>query len=794
MSTAVQNTIPEKRSENWINWSYWEKMVRSGDVESFVREAAIKISRVPTLTTDILIFLYRLIMSDVDSIPIRIALIEICLIAERYQDALMECEELHESHPFLPECIKYLARIYPKIGIQNRGLVKIFESAIDHNFFDDTVITILDQIYLRYPDPDKGLRLYRRLTEVYPDHVGYQLALAEYRVKAFHLDEAANQYYDLAIAHTGQINNSIHSLTKILPMQFSNQTVRERLVQLYIKACLPLEALPLLKEWCLPQSKQLQKAIDYYKQLLSIFPHTIEVMLDLAYALMLADQLTECVTYLREIFSTSDHHDDLIFHVLTQVVERCDEQIMGWQLLAELHFRNHRYSDTLDGLAHLLSLQFDEIEFIESLINKCKIQSPALADRATLLLAQCCVKRGQFTSVFKLCDQLESGFYACDAVLLKVSIYQQKQEMGAAVNLLIKALEAFPIDKRIHSKLNELQDLVLVQGIESSTTSNYDKGLFHLRRGNVHTAISEFQSVNSESDNRFWESQLMIGRSFLQMGRFDLAISQLDRLLSSGNPLDTKLQNQTLYLKSICHTLSGQTQLALKAAETVLETDINFPEINHIIPQIKSMNFVDVRGKTLALLYRTPAKPELVPIVVPNMENERTRRKNVPNVGFSQDQNNAGVAFTLQQNINAAGEALHLANQMDPSLTAIHLNLAILGFLTGNLKNSRSHLEFSKTLSPKLDLIEMGYGYLALFEDRFEDAIAQFQKAYHLNPNNVALAVMIGDLFYKSGDVSHALTYWSNAFSAFHLRPMIQERIRHLDGRTWTLNEWVRYH
>ncbi len=795
MSSSIQSTlvIPEKRSEKWVNWGFWEKMIRSGDVEGFSREAAIKISRHPAITTDILIFLYRLVMADVDNIPIRIALIEICLVAERYQEALMECEELHESHPFLPECIKYLARIYPKVGVQNRGLVKIFESAIENNFFDDTVITILDQIYLRYPDPDKGLKLYRRLTEVYPEHVGYQLALAEYRVKAFHLDEAANQYFDLAIAHTGQINNSIHSLTKILPMQFSNQTVRERLIQLYIKACLPLEALPLIKEWCLPHSKQLQKAIDYYKQLLSIYPHTIEVMLDLAYALMLAEQLTECVSHLREIFSTSDHHDDLIYHVLIQVVERCHEQIMGWQLLAELHFRNHRHSDALDCLAQLLTLEFDEIEMIESLVNRCKIQSPALQDRCILLLAQCCVKRGQFPSVFKLCDQLEIGPFACDALLLKVSIHQQKHEYAAAIGLLIGALNGFSTDARVHSKLNELQDLKLSAGIESASTPVYERGLLQLRRGSAHTAISEFQLV-PEADTHYNSGQLMIGRSFLQMGRFDLAISQLDRLLSSGKPVDTKTQNQTLYLKSLCYTLSGQTQSALKAVETILETDINFPEINTIIPQIKAMNFVDVRGKTLALLYRTPSKTEMVPIVVPNIENERTRRKNLPNIGFSQDQNNAGVTFTLQQNINAAGEALHLANQMDPSLTAIHINLAIVGFLTGNFKTSKSHLEFSKTLSPKLDLIEMGYGYLALFDNQIEDAIGLFQKAYHLNPSNLALAVMIGDLFFKTGDINHALVYWFEAFAAFHLRPMIQDRIRHLDGRNWSLDEWIRYH
>src|SRR5215211_887222 len=128
----------------------------------------------------------------------------------------------------------------------------------------------------------------------------------------------------------------------------------------------------------------------------------------------------------------------------------------------------------------------------------------------------------------------------------------------------------------------------------------------------------------------------------------------------------------------------------------------------------------------------------------------KTQVQNTPKANAREEAyraNNIGVALLEQFKPKEAADAFRRALQLDPSLTLARINLGIALFNMPDLPAAQKELQAAIAAAPSAPQPHYVLGLAAKTQNRPEEAIAEFQKVLHIDPNDVGANVNLGQLY-----------------------------------------------
>ncbi|MHC5035921.1 MAG: tetratricopeptide repeat protein [Planctomycetota bacterium] len=112
----------------------------------------------------------------------------------------------------------------------------------------------------------------------------------------------------------------------------------------------------------------------------------------------------------------------------------------------------------------------------------------------------------------------------------------------------------------------------------------FDLGLLEFESGQIDDAVAHFQQVKKDPKKKL-DAAFWLGRGFLEKGKFNLAVNQLESALPSGGILDAR-GKEVLYFLGKAKQSSGDPEGARKHFERIYEEDITFRDVAEILEEL----------------------------------------------------------------------------------------------------------------------------------------------------------------------------------------------------------------
>jgi tetratricopeptide (TPR) repeat protein len=119
--------------------------------------------------------------------------------------------------------------------------------------------------------------------------------------------------------------------------------------------------------------------------------------------------------------------------------------------------------------------------------------------------------------------------------------------------------------------------------------------------------------------------------------------------------------------------------------------------------------------------------------------------------------NNVGVAHLEQFDYNAAVASFRRALAADPDLAIARVNLAIALYYAGDHEAARREAEPARRLQPPLPQVTYLVGLIARAANRTDEALAAFAEVRRADPEDIGVAINLGQLYLQERTYSEAI-------------------------------------
>ncbi|MSR89208.1 MAG: tetratricopeptide repeat protein [Candidatus Margulisbacteria bacterium] len=761
-------------------------------LERFKRVIALDPKQLP----DVLIVLYKRLNAQFGLMGLRLLIANLYFHCKLYTEALHELEEAVDMDADYTQSYLLLSKLYKHFPDKN-VVRPLFEKAFKKGLRDAAILDLLPKLYLETGHYDQGVSFYETLVSEQPSSHHYKALLSFYFYSGQHL-EAAKIYEKLSAESPEEIGVMAEKCEELASLNPDDAQIRRILISIYIKGFHPLKALHHLEQLMRLGHVARTDAIQELRDMLSLFPNTHDILLYLSDLLIQESAFSEAVSLLQLAAEHVLGPDEFIpiIRLLKRVLNLYPNQIMALQLLSDISFKQHHYSESLSYITLLLVAESSEFQFIGARLLALMDEDPDLALDCRLGLARVAFKKGEFAQCSVEAMRLKHTKHDLAATFLLSELALAQGQPESALSLLFTALESHSESWALHERIQDLQKSHVQTSLDTllktpaplgkiSTENLLKMGILYLYLGDFYKALDHFQKIES-GRMLFPEAQLLISRCFLEMGRYDLSVSQLTRLLQSQAD-HLPFQNRVRYLMSINYLHMGDLSQAMHYLEKIMEYDVNFPNVQSLIAQKKNESFLDLRGLMLGACLDT--QESLAVFSIQNLENETFAHTNT--LSFAHPHNNNGVTHVLKRNLKTAEEEFKLALQMDNSLTATHCNLSVLYLLKQDYGQAMSHLDRASEHAHKLDAIGLTKGLAYMMQSQLDKALVQFEAAYTLNPHNPLVLFNLGELYYRKHRLQDAVRYWRQALATGHVFHLLHRRLRYLSLTPETLAHWT---
>ncbi|MDA1353075.1 MAG: hypothetical protein O3A01_01230, partial [bacterium] len=673
--------LPRPRRQYQLGISLLKKSRLDEAMERF-REA-IALDKI--IAVDVLIHLYKRMLVSYEQTDYRLMAAQIYCDIGQYKEAIAELEDVFELNPKSTKLYQILGRIYTAGGNKIR-VMELFEFAIDRGVIEPMVVDMLSHIYLEENHIKKSVALYSYLVEMDGENPNYLKILAELHVRQRHYEDALDTYEQL-FKRFPYVSPELYEPLKQLCRQAPRiPRIREVLALVCLKTCQPLEAVYHLQEMVRYNHTQLQSAITLLKKALDQYPGTFEILFALAENLIRLEEYSEAVVNLSNIFHDMPSHTDTLLPIIDSILERLPEQYSALTLGSEIYMSKKEYQKALHYFERIIALKPAELGHVEQALKTMTDVPERIQHFATLLLARLYVVTGRTDAALGLCGALRSSSEAFSAALLEAKILMTSKRLPEAQDALTYAKSLDPYHWDVHEKLVELHYL------------KYDKfdipGIEFLIKGDALSASKYFQGKVNQ-DGKDAKMRLLLARSFMEFGRYDIASNQLEEVRVLCEHTDAATTNAAIYLQAISALNAGTIQHAIKYLDQLFEREMDYMNVMQLVEKYRRESILDVRGRALSGCWFDMANTDSYSITaVENVENQLyfNKGEDWQSISFSHTHNNEGVSHLLKQNLTAAEEEFKLAIQLDPKLTIAHVNLSFLYLTKGELDLADTHI------------------------------------------------------------------------------------------------------
>ncbi|MFC1771085.1 tetratricopeptide repeat protein [Candidatus Margulisiibacteriota bacterium] len=747
---------------------------------------------------DILTPLYKRLAIDFENLQLRILISELYISSELYREAILELEEAFHLDAEFTQTYFLLGKIYRKIGYEIK-IKNIFEEAFQKGITDSSILDVLPQFYFKQKDIGKNIDFHEKLSQKFSRNSHYYYTLAELYEKSERFKDAAAMYRKIYEIFPTDKEKIIRRLQELIPKAPNETSIRIHLNDLYLKSFKPLEVIPQIDEMLQKNMITGPEAVETYKTVLNQYPYTKEIILALVHILIEQKEYSEAVNYLNELFTVINDQRlyPAIISLLDLILQRYPQQISAKNLLIDMYFSQKDFRKSLNYIEQLISV----VQINEGIGEKLKIICEKTEEEKSttrILLAKYYFLGGEFQNCIENSKKLLQTEFKLEAQLLIVEAqFEKGQTMSSKRNireLLINNIYNCKIhetNKKIYEKSVRRKILKQSAGnIKNHEVKLFRLGIAHLQQRDFYAAVECFQKILNNEELKL-KAQVLIGRSFLENGRFDLSVNHLQHILSQHKSLETDLANKLRYMISVNLLNSGKISEAVTYLENIMQYDINFPNIKTILDQCNNWRFFDFRGKIVSGCHLDDGTLYL--ISTPNMEGyDFLKKQSSPqNLSLAYTHNNQGFEHLLKKQLQAAEDEFNLAVTLDHSLTSTHCNLAVLNLLKEDIEKAHSHLDTALKINHNLDAVWLSRGLIYIKENKLDTALVSFRKALKINPENYLAKYNLGDLYYRKKEIRLAFENWKGLLKLNNIFYLIRRRLEYINPKDSSFDTWI---
>ena len=756
--------------------------VSRGDMATASEKLRLLIHHSPNVLPAVITPLTQLSIQSENPTPILFLIADLFSICGYYTEAIQELEEILDIDPKNNGAYQLLGRIWSRAPGHSE-VETIFENAIKNDIFDSAVLDVLPKMYIGQFEYGKSVDLFRKLVDRDPSAVHYRCTLANLLSKSNRIDEAIEEFEQILLISPLHASNIAVQLEEMVHIAPDNISLRKTLFNVYCKICQPDEAvthLKILTEW---HPSEVLSVIELLEKASQLFPDSSLIWCSLSRTLVLNQQYSHAVMYLQKAFELPKKpHLDEIINITERILELFPAQVFAMQLLSDIAVYANDYERALDSLEGMTQFDLQDIESIQQRLSRIMELNPTSAHRCHFIRAKLLYNQRHLDQAIIDAQLLIGTELEISGLLLTAQAYQSKGDFTKSESTLFRGLELEPYHPELHHQLRDSKAKyieTITSNTDSTAADHINRGIAYMIQGDYFLALEFLQKI-SDDDINYGLAQIIIGRCFLDLGRYDQSLNHLQRLIMTA---DNTLLNHVKYLISINYFCLGEIPKCIETLESILEFDITYGNVQSILALLKQESMLAYRVKAVSASL-TPDQ-QLVVCAIRNSDNAHSQT-----LSFAHPHNNAGVDYLFKHQYKAAEDEFQLALQMDPNLTVIYCNFAILKLAQRNIQDALALIRRAETINPHYDQCHIIRGLIDCLENRLVDAEQQFQSAYAISATNYITLLNLGDIYYKQKDLKPAFEFWKNTSDMAPIPHLLHHRMGYLIPVDEYLTRW----
>jgi tetratricopeptide (TPR) repeat protein len=745
----------------------------------------------PRVAAKISLFYENILESENGNINARLSLADIHLILGEVEGAIGELEEILDVAPERTDIYNILGKLHIRQKDFDSA-IHVIESAFKANVKDTGLVEMLAGAYVEKDRIQDAIALYKNLTSDVRTNKNFLRTLAQLYARVGQIDDAATSYLSMVGTDPTLANEAMYKLEELKEGHGGNLHLKEVLADVYIKLIKPSQAAQELEEVIKADPSYLDKGIKKYREILDKYPDEPSTLKALARALTKKELFSEAVSeYVRLMRFSNEFIEDSIAG-FNDILTKYPDQVHAHESLGDAYLRLNKIEDALIEYLKVLKLNGSAAKTI---INKCiKIskENPNLM-LTHQVLGTCYLLEKHGTSALQ---EAEFMIYLdknhAPAYEIMGDSYLLMGNAAKAQGAYSSAMAVEPFSVSLHKKyagasLKILKDdiEVLKKRIDEDPWrlgNHLDIAKLYLHEGDFEKGIKELQAAVKDSARAPFAYNLL-GSTFIEMGRFDLAASQFERALESTPKELSDIAKTIRFNLGASYEAMGSVAAAISQYEMVLSEDVEFSGLQGRISNLSRVNNDSLRNKLIVGLIEHLGSENVIGLWGQDVRHSETTDE-LMNLSFGQEHNNSGFDHFIKGRLKNAVEEFSLAVQLDPRFASALNNLAIVLMKQGALEQAQTRLQFAMSLDADSAVLYNNLGIFNFMKKDYDSAVAAFNKALEIDPNLSAAYINLGDLMYLKGQAQSAISLWSKVRTNDPLSPIASRRLAYKTIRT----------
>jgi tetratricopeptide (TPR) repeat protein len=745
----------------------------------------------PRLASKISLCYEYVLEADPENINARLALTDLHLSLGELEGAMGELEELIDIAPSRPDVYTILGKLYIKQQDFDKA-IEVIELALTSGVKDIGLSEMLAGAYVEKGRINDAIELYKGLLLQDGDNKKYNRVLGELYARIKDYDEAAKAYLMMLERDTSMISEVIYKLEEIEKKAPVNVMIKQTLAEAYMKAIKPVKAVDELIKVLDLNPEKLDQVISSYRRILDKYPDEPTTIKALGSALTAKQSYSEAVSeYMRLIKYGNEHIEEAVFG-FKDILSKFPGQVHAHESLGDAYVKAGKVEEAL--LEYLEVLKLDH-SAAKPIIDKC---SKISKEDPNMILVHQVMGHAYIlmNDPLKAITEAEFMIYLdknnASAHQIMGDAYMKQNAFNKAQAAYASAMQIEPYNTDIHNNYGASCAEVLKADVEVYKKrvdedpwrlgTHLDLAKLYLYLRDFDKGVKELQTAVKDSARAPFAYNLL-GLTFVEMGRFDLAAIQFERALETLPKELNDLSKSVRLNLGAAYEAMGNVPAALGLYEAIMTEDVDFGALQARSRRLASINPDSLRNKLIAVVIEKMNENSMIGMWGADIRHGEPSQ-DVLNISFGQDHNNAGFEHYIKGRLKGAGEEFSLAVQLDPKFCPSLNNLAVMYMRDDHMEQAQTRLTHALSLDPDSAVIRNNLGVFHYLKKNYDAAVIELTKALEIDPSLSAAYLNLGDVMYMRGNAQNAISMWEKIKTNDPLSPIAIRRLSYKTIKT----------
>ena len=765
--------------------------LRNGDFKEARMKFRLALLFNPRLASKVALSYERILDKDPGNVNARLSLADLHLYLGEVDGAISELQEILEIAPERSDVYNILGKLFIKQHDVDSA-INVIEAALKAGVKDIGLTEMLAGAYIEKDRIDDAISLYTGLVAIQPDNKNYLRILGELQTRVNLFDEAAKSFYSMLNSDTTLLSEVILKLEDLKKRQPDNIKVKEMLADVFLKAIKPAQAVSELDDILSMDPNSIDSVILKLRSALGRYPDEPSALKTLGRALTIKGDFSEAVDEYRRLMGSDTSRTDEAIAGFKDIILKFPAQAHARESLSDAYLKLGKTEEALMEYLELLKFNHGAAR---SVIEKCL---GIVKESPNNILA-----RRVLGQAYILAEDGKPAIEEAEYMIYLDKNYAPAYQILGEANLMtgnflksqssfISAINIDPYNSSLHKKYEQAGRAFLKEEI-SRLTKKMDEDPWRM---GIHLDIAKAYLMLRDFDKGIKELQLavkdaarapfaynLLGLTFMESGRFDLAAIQFERALEAMPGELGDVAKTIRFNLGSSNEAMGDVSSALAEYESVLAEDMGFAGLESRINSLAGINPDSQRNKLIAAVIERYGEGNVIGAW--GRDSRRGDRGGAAlNISFGQEHNIAGFDHFIKGRYKAAFEEFELAVQLDPKFIAALNNLSVMFMREKRLEQAETRIQFLLSMDPASAVARNNMGVCHFLRDEIEPAIMEFNKAMELDPGLAASCINLGDAMYSKGLVKNAISLWEKIKSGDPFSPLAQRRLYYKTART----------